>query len=107
MRNRKLIYAKALTVALAALSCGAALARTTNTLPATYVYPLSAANTNAPGFIWNVSQVAASEPGTLGWAESQLAGEEGTNLADPTQICAKQPLFTDLLQHPGRHQFQH
>jgi hypothetical protein len=84
MNNRKAIHAKALTVALAALSYGAALAQT-NTLPTTYVYPTNAANTNAPGFIWNVSQVFNAEPDTIAWAESQLAGEQGTNLADPTE----------------------
>jgi hypothetical protein len=47
---------------------------------------LSAANTNQPGLIWNVSQVAADQLGTLAWAESQLVGQEGTNLADPTEI---------------------
>jgi hypothetical protein len=88
MKNRKTINAKALTVALAALSCGAALAQQsmTNTLPTTYVYPVSAANTNQPGFTWNFSQVFSSEPNALAWAEGQLAGEEGANVADPTQI---------------------
>ncbi len=90
MNNRKTIHAEALTVALAALSCGAALAQTVTTnmtpLPATYVYPVTAANTNAPGFIWNVSQVASTEPGTIAWAQSQLEGQQGSDLADPTQI---------------------
>ena len=90
MNNRKTLYAKALTVAFAALSCGAAFAQTDTTnmtpLPTTYVYPVSAANTNAPGFIWNVSQVYQTEPGTIAWAQSQLEGEQGTNVADPTQI---------------------
>ena len=86
MKNRKIRNAKALTVTLAALWCGAAVAQTTNTLPATYAYPLSDANTNEPGFIWNVSQVANAQPGTLAWAESELAGEQGTNLADPSEV---------------------
>ncbi len=86
MKNRLHRHGKALTMALAALSFCAAHAQTTNTLPTTYVYPLSAANTNAPGFIWNVSQVVNAEPDTIAWAESELAGEQGTNMADPTQI---------------------
>ena len=86
MKNRLNRHAKALTMALAALSICAAHAQTTNTLPTTYAYPLSAANTNAPGFIWNVSQVLNSEVGSISWAESQIAGEQGTNLADPTEI---------------------
>ncbi len=86
MKIRKTMHTKTLTVALAALSAGAAFAQMTNTLPTTYVYPLSAANTNQPGFIWNFSQVFAGEPNTIAWAESQLDGEQGANVADPTQI---------------------
>ena len=82
--------AKALTMALAALSCGVALAQTVTTnmtpLPTTYVYPVSAANTNNPGFIWNISQVFQTEPDTIAWAQSELEGEVGTNVADPTQV---------------------
>ncbi|HEY3853710.1 MAG TPA: hypothetical protein VGO67_04880 [Verrucomicrobiae bacterium] len=87
MNNRRNITAKLLATALAALSYCTAHAQmtTTNTLPTTYVYPLSAADTNAPGFIWNVSQVAAANPGTIAFAEAQLAGDEGTNNADPSQ----------------------
>jgi hypothetical protein len=86
MKNRKIRNAKALTVALAALWCGAALAQTTNTLPTTYAYPLSDANTNDPGFIWDVSQVVNVQVGSIALAEAQLVGEQGTNLADPTQV---------------------
>jgi hypothetical protein len=86
MKNRKILNAKALAVAFAALSCGAALAQMTNTLPATYVYPLSAANTNTPGFIWNVSQVVNAAPPDISFAESELVGEQGTNFADPTEV---------------------
>ncbi len=53
-------------------------------LPATYAYPLAVANTNAPGFIWNVSQVASGEPNSIAWAQAQLNGLEGVNLADPS-----------------------
>src|ERR1700722_18231663 len=84
MNYRKIIPAKLLAMALAALSSGAALAQ--GTIPTTYVYPLSAANTNEPGFIWNVSQVEASNPGTISFAEAELVGDEGTNFADPTAI---------------------
>jgi hypothetical protein len=86
MKNRQIIHAKLLTVALTALSCGAALAQYSNNLPTTYVYPVSAANTNAPGFTWNVSQVVNGSMGTIAWAESELAGQQGQNLADPTEV---------------------
>jgi len=86
MKNPKTIHAGALALAVAALAHGTALAQMTNTLPTTYVYPVSAANTNTPGFVWNAYQVLAANPGTIAWAESELAGEQGTNLVDPTQI---------------------
>src|SRR5579863_9514844 len=86
MKTRKTMHIKALIAALAALSAGAAFAQMTNTLPTNYVYAVSVANTNQPGFIWNFSQVFAGEPNTVAWAESQLAGEQGANVADPTQI---------------------
>src|SRR5262249_27590158 len=55
-------------------------------VPSTHVLPVSAANTNQPGFAWNVSEVAQSEPNQLAWAEDQLAGLHGDNLADPTVV---------------------
>jgi hypothetical protein len=55
-------------------------------IPATHVYPVSVANTNQLGFIWNVSQVANSEPNQLAWAEGQLAGLEGPNEADTNAV---------------------
>ena len=84
MKNSKPYLAKVLSV-IGALSCGAALAQT-NTLPATYALSVSMANTNQPGFIWNVSQVGATEPDLLTFAEAQLAGVEGINLADPNNF---------------------
>jgi hypothetical protein len=80
----------ALVAAVAGLWNGS-LGAQTNTLPSTYVMPLSAANTNQPGFIWNCIQTFASEPNTLIWAETQLAGGEGINVADPTQIYSAAP----------------
>jgi hypothetical protein len=100
MNNRQTSLAKALTVALAALSWSAAHAQMTNTLPTTYVYPASAANTNAPGFVWNVSQVNNSEPGSVAWAESQLAGEQGANLADPTEVYSSAPANATVPSNP-------
>ncbi len=84
MKIRKTLVANVLA-ACGALSCGVALAQT-NTLPSIYVSSASLANTNQPGFIWNISEVAATEPNLLNWAESQLAGLEGINLADPTSL---------------------
>jgi hypothetical protein len=69
---------------IAALSGAAAHAQTV--VPSTYVLPVSAAVTGAPGFIWNVSEVLNSEPNMLSWAELQLIGLEGQNFADPTQV---------------------
>lgn len=56
------------------------------TVPSTFVLPSSAADISKPGFIWRVSQVVASEPNQLSWAESQLAGLRGNNYADLTAI---------------------
>jgi len=55
-------------------------------IPATHVLPPSAADASQVGFIFNISQVANSEPNQLTWAEGQLAGLEGPNLADPTAV---------------------
>jgi hypothetical protein len=66
------------------LCAGGLLAQTP--IPSTYVLPVSAADTNSPGFIWNVSQVAAGEPNQISWAEGQLAGLEGPNMADPNSL---------------------
>lgn len=85
MKNQKTTHWMGLALTLGALAQCVAMAQT-NTLPATYVYPLSAANLSKPGFIWNVSQVAAANPGSLPWAESELEGGEGPNLADPSQV---------------------
>ena len=52
----------------------------------TYALPVSLADTNQPGFIWNISEVALSEPNQLSWAESQLAGLQGDNLADTNAV---------------------
>ena len=73
-------------LAIGALCAGKLPAQTP--IPATHVLPLSAADTNQPGFIWNVSQVTTLNPGTVAWSEAQLAGQEGANLADPTAIGA-------------------
>jgi hypothetical protein len=71
-----------LFLALATVCLCARLAAQTTLLPTTYVLPASAADTNQPGFIWNISEVALPEPNQLSWAESQLAGLQGDNLAD-------------------------
>ncbi len=101
MNNRRTQYTKALTAALAALSCGAALAQVSSNVPATYVYPVSAANTNAPGFIWNVSQVATPNPGNLQFTEAQLVGDEGQNLADPTTVYSSASANATVPSNPN------
>ena len=74
----------AVMLAVGAACGGRLLAQTP--IPATYALPLSAADTNQLGFIWNVSQVANHNDGTVAWAELQLAGQEGANMADPTAV---------------------
>ena len=77
--------AKALGPVLAALPCTVALAQTVN-IPSTNVLPFSAAATNQPGFIWNISQVTAVSPARLADAETIITGAGGPNLADPNQL---------------------
>jgi hypothetical protein len=67
----------------AAMTLAGSIAYGQVTIPETYVLPSSAGVPSARGFIWNISQVDASEPNLLSWAESQLSGEQGPNLADP------------------------
>jgi hypothetical protein len=81
--ERSICSRLAVGLACAALWTGGLQAQTT-VISATYVLPASAANTNQPGFIFNISEVNNSEPNQLAWAESQLAGLQGDNLADPT-----------------------
>src|SRR5512140_3853871 len=76
-----------LVVALAAAALTLThLQAQTTTLPATFVLPSSAADKTQPGFIWNISEVNNSEPNQLSWAEDQLAGLQGDNLADPAAV---------------------
>ena len=75
---------KFLPLLLAAAGLATASLQAQVAIPSSYAYPESAADTTKPGFIWNVSEVAASNSGpALSWAEGQLAGLEGPNLADP------------------------
>jgi hypothetical protein len=84
MNINKSNYARlAAGFAVAALWVGDLHAQVT-VLPSSFALPVSTANTNQPGFIFNISEVANSEPNQLAWAELQLAGLEGDNLADPT-----------------------
>jgi hypothetical protein len=70
---------------LAALPCAVALAQTVN-IPTNNVLPLSAADTNKPGFIWNIAQVTAISPSRLSDAETIIAGGGGANIVDPNAI---------------------
>ena len=56
------------------------------TIPSNYVLPVSAANTNKPGFIWNTVQVFAPQPSRVADANAMLAGEVGVNTADPSAV---------------------
>src|SRR6185369_10915646 len=76
---------KTLCQVLVALPCAVALAQTVN-IPSTNVLPLSAADTNKPGFIWNISQVSAVSAANLTDAENIITGAAGPNLADANQI---------------------
>ena len=84
MQLNQLNKAWALAIATA-LSAGVASAQVVN-IPSTYVLPVSAASATQPGFIWRVSEVASGEPNQLSWAEAQLAGTHGANLADPSAV---------------------
>src|SRR5579859_7133205 len=75
------------TVAVAATClCAVHLQAQLTIVPSTFVLPASVADTNQPGFFWNVSQVANSEPNQLVRAQGQLARLEGNNLADQTAV---------------------
>ena len=69
-------------VALACLQMGVRGA--IDPLPEKFVLPLTRADTTKPGFVWNYHQVADIEPNNIEWAEDQLAGLKGVNLADPS-----------------------
>ncbi len=84
--SRRLAVLAAAAAAAAALQAQMNMPSPAPLLPATYALPVSAADTNKVGFIWNVSQVANSEPNQLAWAEAQLAGLEGVNMADTNAI---------------------
>ena len=77
-------YLRALALGLAVNASTVGKLQAQTTIPATHVLPSSAGDTNKPGFIWRFSQVASGEPNQLAWAEDQLAGLHGDNLADPT-----------------------
>ncbi len=53
------------------------------TVPTTYRLPSTAADASKPGFLWRVHSVGRELPNTLARTESQLAGLEGDNIADP------------------------
>ncbi len=84
MQLNQLHKAWALAIATA-LSVGVASAQVV-TVPSTYVLPVATADTTQPGFTWRVSEVASGEPNQLSWAEAQLAGTHGANLADPSAV---------------------
>ena len=70
---------------VAALLCLEGVVRgAVNALPEKFALPATRADTTKPGFLWNYHQVADIEPNSIDWAEDQLAGMKGVNLADPS-----------------------
>lgn len=68
---------------LALASFSAAIAQAQTAVPSTYRLPVTAADAAKPGFVFRVHSVGRSLPTTLARTESQLAGSEGDNIADP------------------------
>jgi hypothetical protein len=85
MREFKIRWMRQIVLLTALTLSGGSLLATT-TIPTTYVFPVSAVNTNLPGFIFNISEVNATDPRTIAWAEDQLAGLHGDNLADTNAV---------------------
>lgn len=85
-RRNNIRIATALGLAVLAPFSSLTQAQMIPVIRATYALPAAAANTNQPGFIWNISEVNNSEPNRLSFAESQLAGLQGVNLADPSAV---------------------
>src|SRR6266704_6320535 len=81
--SKKTSGAVAMSLAVVSLVGVSAQAQTTN-VPSTYVLPSSAADTTKPGFIWRFHQVTGGQNNSLAFTETQLAGLEGTNIANPT-----------------------
>ena len=77
------IGAFALSLAFVSLAGVSARAEMTP-VPTTYVLPSSAADTTQRGFIWRFHQVTRGQNDSLAFTEAQLAGLEGTNIANPT-----------------------
>src|SRR5438105_13027054 len=84
-------YLRALALGLAVTASTVGKLQAQTTIPATHVLPSSAGDTNKPGFIWRFSQVAGGEPNQLAWADDQLAGLHGDNLADPNAVGVALP----------------
>ena len=51
-------------------------------IPPSFAVPAANVDKSAPGFRIHPHQVASGEPNTIAWAEGQLAGLHGPNLAD-------------------------
>jgi hypothetical protein len=66
---------------LTAAACSSVVAATTP-IPASYAMPAGSVTTTAPGFRVRPYQTSASHGGNLVWAEDQLSGLHGPNLAD-------------------------
>src|SRR5512147_1366353 len=71
----------AITLTLAAASVSAQQSISTQ-----FMLPSGAADATKPGFIWRFSEVNAAEPNLLSWADDQMRGLKGPNLADPNAV---------------------
>src|SRR5437016_9358895 len=74
----------AIALSLAVVSLVGVSAQAQTAVPTTYVLPSSAADATKPGFIWRFHQVTGGQNNSLAFTETQLAGLEGNNIADPT-----------------------
>jgi len=73
-----------LPLALAAFGLASASYAQVTIIPSSYVLPSSAGDTAKPGFIWRIHQVVTAQPNSNARTDSQLAGQLGANIADPS-----------------------
>lgn len=70
----------------AVLAATASVALSAQTIiPASSAVPVSAADATKPGFIFRIHQSGSSQANSVSRAEAQIAGQLGTNIAEPTE----------------------
>src|SRR5215472_17441353 len=82
MQRKAMCRKKLFGLIVAAAALTAARLQAQMAVPPDFALPVSAADSSKPGFLWNVSEVLASEPNRLSWAESQIADLQGQNFAN-------------------------